>query len=137
METHLEQSYEKNRRIVTKFKDIDRNNEATDIETQTVANMTVSNRKNGSDISNNKKYVFPNVSYANILKQTSCMRRPLNLPAYVPPQLTSPISQVRISDLYLTQGDQSLLQTLETLCGSASTNSKFIDGRIKENFVSD
>ena len=66
----------KKNRTVTKFKDIDRNNEETDIETQTVANMTVSNSKNDSDISNNKKYVFPDVSYANILKQTSGMRRP-------------------------------------------------------------
>ena len=59
-----------------------------------------------------------------------------NLPAYVPPQLTSPISQVSESDLYLTQGDQSLLETLVTLCGSASTSSNFIDDRIKGNFVS-
>ena len=65
------------------------------------------------------------------------MRTPSDLPAYVPPQLTSPISQVSESDLYLTQGDQSLLETLETLCGSASTSSKFVDGRIKGNFVSD
>ena len=129
VETNLEQSYEKNR-IVTKFKDTDRNNEETDTETQTIANVTVSNSKNDSDISNNKKYVFPNMSYANILKQTSGMRRPSNLPGYVPPQLTSPISQVSESDLYLTQGDQSLLETLETLCGSASTSSKFMDGRI-------
>ena len=99
--------------------------------------MTISNSKNDPDISNNKKYVFPNVSYANILKQTSGTRTPSNLPAYVPPQLTSPISQVSASDLYLTQGDQSLLETLETLCGSASTSSKFVDGRIKGNFVSD
>ena len=40
VETNLEQSYEKNH-IVTKFKDSDRNNEETDIETQTVTNMTV------------------------------------------------------------------------------------------------
>ena len=71
------------------------------METQIVANMSVSNNKNDSDISNNKKYVFPNVSYANILKQTGGMRKPSNLPAYVPPQLTSPISQVSESDLYL------------------------------------
>ena len=136
VETNLEQSYENNH-IAKKFKDSNRNNEETDIEPQTVANMTISNNKNDSDISNNKKYVFPNVSYANILKQTSGMRTPSNLPAYVPPQLTSPISQVSESDLYLTQGDQSLLETLETLCGSASTSSKFIDDRIKGNFVSD
>ena len=107
------------------------------METQTLADMIVSNSKNDSDISNNKKYVFPNVSYANILKQTSGMRTPSNLRAYVPPQLTSPISQVSESDLYLTQGDQSLLETLETLCGSTSTSSRFVDGRIQVNFVSD
>ena len=65
------------------------------------------------------------------------MRMPSNLPAYVPPHLTSPISQVGESDLYLAQGDQSLLETLEALCGSESTSSKFIDGHIKANFVSD
>ena len=58
VETNSKQSYEKNH-IVTKFKDIDRNNEDTDIETQTVANMTFSNIKNDSDLSNNKKCVFP------------------------------------------------------------------------------
>ena len=76
--------------------------------------MTVRNRKNDSNISNNKTYVFPNVSYANILKETSSMRRYSNVPAYVPPQLTSPISQVSESDIYLTQGEQSLLRTFET-----------------------
>ena len=65
------------------------------------------------------------------------MRRPSNLPASVPPQLTSPISQVSESDLYLTQGDQSLLETLATLCGSVGTSSNFVDGRIKGNFVTD
>ena len=44
VETNLEKSYEKNH-IVTKFQDSDRNNEET-VETQTVANMTVSNGKN-------------------------------------------------------------------------------------------
>ena len=100
VETNLEQSYEKNH-IATNFKDSDRNDEETDIETPTVANMTISNNKYDSDILNNKKNVFPNVSYANILKQTSGMRTPSNLPAYVPRQLTSPISQVSESDLYL------------------------------------
>ena len=123
--------------IITKFKNSDRNNEETDIETQIVPNMTVSKNKKDSDISNNKKFVFPNVSYAKILKQTSGMRAPSNLPAYVPPQLTSPISQVSESDLYLTQGDQPLLETLETLCGSASTSCKFVNDLIKGSFVSD
>ena len=129
VETSLEQSYEKSC-IVTKFKDSDRNNEETDIETQTLGNITVRNSKKDSEFSNNKKDVFPNVSYANIFKQTSGMRRPSNLPAYGPRQLTSPISQVSKSDLYLTQGDQSFLKTLETLCGSAN-------GHIKGNFVSE
>ena len=94
--------------------------------------MTVRNSKNDFDISNKKKYVFPNVSYANILKQISGMRRPSNLPAYVPSQLTIPISQISESDLYLVQGDQSLLEILESLCGSASTSSTFLNGHIKE-----
>ena len=84
-----------------------------------------------------KKYVFPNVSYTNILKQTNGTRTSSNLPAYVTPQLTSPISQVSESDLYLTQGDQPLLETLETLCGSASTSCKFVNDLIKGSFVSD
>ena len=75
METNLEQSYEIND-FLTKLKDIDRSNEKTDIETQTVATMTVSNSKNDSDILNNKKYVPPNVSYSNILKLPSSMKRP-------------------------------------------------------------
>ena len=98
METNLEQSYEKSRNV-TKFKDSDRNNEENDTGTQTVASMAVSNNKNDSDISSNKKCVFLNVSYANILKQASGMRRPSNLHAYVPPQLTSPTSQVSEPDL--------------------------------------
>ena len=97
-------------------------------------NMTVGNNKNDSDILSNKKYVFPNVSYANILKQTSGMRMSSNLPAYVPPQLTSLIPQVSESNFYLTQGDQSLIENLEALCGSASASSKFVDGRIKGMF---
>ena len=90
-EKNLEQSYEKNY-IVTRLKDSDRNNEETDIETQTIANMAVVNSKNDSDISNNKKYVFPNASYANVLKQPSGMRRPFNIPAYAQPHLTNPTS---------------------------------------------
>ena len=60
-----------------------------------------------------------------------------NIPAFVPPQLTSLISEASESDYDLTQGDQSLLETLVTLCGSASASSKFVDGRINGTFVSD
>ena len=75
-ETDLEQSYEKSY-IVTKFKDTDRNNEVIDIKTQTIAKLTVSNSKNNIDVSNNRKCVFPNVSYANILKQPIVTREGL------------------------------------------------------------
>ena len=51
------------------------------------------------------------------------MRRLSNIPAYAPPQLTSPISQVSESNLGLTQGDPSLLETLETSCEMSSTSS--------------
>ena len=47
------------------------------------------------------------------------------------------MSQISESDLDLTQGDQSLLETLETWCGSAGVSSKFVDDCIKGAFVSD
>ena len=50
-------------------------------------------------------------------------------------QVVSPIYQASKSDLDLTQGDQSLLETLETLCGSANASSKFVDGCSKGSFV--
>ena len=48
----------KKNHIATNFKDSDRNNEETDIETPTVANMTISNNKYDSDILNNKSMFF-------------------------------------------------------------------------------
>ena len=90
VETNLEQSYKKNY-IVTKFKDTDRNNEESDIEAQTIANMTSRNSKNDVDVSSNIKYVFPNASRANILKQSNVMRWSSNIPVYILPQLASPV----------------------------------------------
>ena len=90
VETDLEQSYKKNY-IVTKFKDTDRNNEESDIEAQTIANMTSRNSKNDADVSSNIKYVFPNASRANILKQSNVMRGSSNIPVYILPQLASPV----------------------------------------------
>ena len=90
VETDLEQSYKKNY-IVTKFKDTDRNNEESDIEAQTIANMTRRNSKNDVDVSSNMKYVFPNASCANILKQSNVMRGSSNIPVYILPQLASPV----------------------------------------------
>ena len=70
--------------ILTKCKDTNGNNEETNIETQAIgANMTVCNSKNNINVSNNIEYVLPNVSYANILKQPSGIRRSSNKPAYV------------------------------------------------------
>ena len=90
VETDLEQSYKKNY-IVTKFKDTDRNNEESDIEAQTIANMTRRNSKNDVDVSSNMKYVFPNASCAKILKQPNVMRGSSNIPVYILPQLASPV----------------------------------------------
>ena len=90
VETDLEQSYKKNY-IVTKFKDTDRNNEESDIEAQTIANMTSRNSKNDVDVSSNIKYAFPNASRANILKQSNVMRGSSNIPVYILPQLASPV----------------------------------------------
>ena len=63
--------------IATKFKYTDRNNKEIDIETQ----------YNDVYVSNNRKYAFPNVLYAKVLKQASGKRRPSNIPEYVPFQL--------------------------------------------------
>ena len=84
---------------------------------------------------------FSNVSNVNTLKQPSGMRRPSNIPAYVPPQVARPISQVSKSqvtesDHNVIKGDQFFWK-LEILCGSASATSKFVDGCIKGTFVSD
>ena len=59
-----------------------------------------------------------------------------NIPAFVSPQLVSSTSQVSKSDFNLIRGDQSLLETLETLCGSASASAKFVGSLIMGSFVS-
>ena len=76
---------------MTKFKDTDRNNEESDIEAQTIANMTSRNSKNDVHVSSNINYVFPNASRANILKQSNVMRGSSNIPVYILPQLASPV----------------------------------------------
>ena len=46
--------------------------------------------------------------------------RPSNMPVHDPPQISTPISQISESDLYLTQGDNPLFGTLQIFCGSVS-----------------
>ena len=142
---------------MTKFKDTDRISEThigLTFETKTIANMTLIlthaiTLTHAIMLTHTIKLrmilarqiiesiFFPNVSFANIMKQPSGMRRPSNIPAYVPPQLPSPMSQISETDLDLAQGNQSLFETLERLCGSVTAISKFVDSRIKWTFVSD
>ena len=63
---------------------------------------------------------FSNVSYASIVKQPNRLTRPSNIPAYVPPRV-SPLKIQRGSIVNdLTQGDESLLETLESLSNCLS-----------------
>ena len=79
--------------------------------------------------------VFARVSYASIVKQPSKLTRPLNIPAYVPPHV-SPLKMQRSSIVNdLTQGDESLLETLESLCDNNKDHSE--EGRMTGLFVSD
>ena len=68
------------------------------------------------------------------MKQPSGMRRPSNIPAYVPLQL---VPYLRLVNQNSTLFKMSSHETLETLCRSVSASSKFVDGRIKGTFVSD
>ena len=90
----------------------------------------------GSMSSNISAYVPPQLTIPKYQYMFTSTNQS-NIPAFVPPQLTSPISEASQSDYDLTQSDQSLLETLVTLCGSASASSKFVDGRINGTFVSD
>ena len=76
---------------------------------------------------------FQNDSYSAILKQPIHMRRSLNIPTYVSPQLSSSIShRSRLDSSW-----SSLLETLATLYESATTSTQFVDGRVKGTFASD
>ena len=97
----------------------------------------ISNGKNNSNINSQ---VFARVSYASIVKQPNRLTRPSNIPAYVPPsasppkiQLGSLVNSSLVNDL--TQGDKSLLETLESLSDKNKDYSE--EGRMKGSFVSD
>ena len=93
----------------------------------------ISNGKNSSNINNSQ--VFPRVFYASIVKQPNRLTRPSNIPTYVPPRV-SPLKLKHSSILNdLTQGDESLLETLESLCDNNKDH--FEEGRMAGSFVSD
>ena len=63
---------------------------------------------------------FSNVSYASIVKQPNRLTRPSNILAYVPPRVSPPKIQRGSIVNDLTQGDESLLETLESLSNCLS-----------------
>ena len=63
------------------------------------------------------------------------MTRPTNIPAYVPPRVLPPKIQRDSLVIDLTHKDQSLLETLESLCDNNKDH--FEEGRMKESYVSD
>ena len=98
----------------------------------TIGKNDISNGKNSSNVNSQ---TFARVSYANIVKQPNRLTRPSNIPAYVPPHV-SPLKMQRSSIVNgLTQGDESLLETLESLCDNNKDHSE--EGRMTGSFVSD
>ena len=98
----------------------------------TIGKNDISNGKNSSNVNSQ---AFARVSYANIVKQPNRLTRPSNIPAYVPPHV-SPLKMQRSSIVNgLTQGDESLLETLESLCDNNKDHSE--EGRMTGLFVSD
>ena len=98
----------------------------------------ISNGKNNSNINSR---VFARVSYASIVKQVNRLTRPSNIPVYVPPHVSpvpphvSPLKMQRSSIVNdLTKGDESLLETLESLCDNNKDH--FEEGRMTGLFVS-
>ena len=93
-----------------------------------------------NDISNDKSktninsQVFARVSYASNLKQPNRLPRPSNIPAYVPPVSPPKIQRGSLVN-DLSQGDKSLLETLESLSDKNKDHS--VEGHMKGSFVSD
>ena len=97
----------------------------------------ISNGKNNDNINSE---VFARVSYASIVKQPNRLTRSSNIPAYAPPRVSPPkvqrgslVNSSLVNDL--TQGDKSLLETLESLSDNNKDHSE--EGRMKGSFVSD
>ena len=100
-------------------------------EPTTIGRNDISNGKNNSNISQ----VFARISYASIVKQPNRLTRQSNIPAYVSPRVSPPKIQRGFIFNNLTQGDESLLETLESLCDTNKDHS--VERRIKGSFVSD
>ena len=81
----------------------------------------ISTGKNNSNINSQ---VFARVSYASIVKQPNRLTRPSNIPAYVSPRVSPPKMQRGSIVNDLTQGDKSLLETLESLCDNIKDHSE-------------
>ena len=77
---------------------------------------------------------FAGVSYASIAKQPNRLTRPSNILAYVLPRVLPPKIQRGSIGNDLTHGDESLLETLESLCDNNKDHSE--EGRMKGSFVS-
>ena len=79
---------------------------------------------------------FPKVSYATILKQPIRTVRPTSAPAYAPPQVSTSLN-LSGSSHDLTQGDDSLLETLQSLGVLNDSVLETDSDRIKGFFSSD
>ena len=101
-------------------------------EPKIIGTNEISNGRNNSNINSQ---VFAKVSYASIVKQPNRLTSPSNIPAYVPPRVSSPKMQRGSIVNDLTQGDESLLETLESLCDKNKDHSE--EERMKGSFVSD
>ena len=101
-------------------------------EPTTIGKNNISNGKNSSNINSQ---VFARVSYANIVKLPNRLTRPSNIPAHVPPHVSS-LKMKRSSIVNnFTQGDEALLETLESLCDNNKDHSE--EGCITGSSVSD
>ena len=90
-------------------------------EPATIGKNDISHGKNSSNINSR---VFARVSYAYIARQPNRFTRPSNVPAYVPPRV-SPLEMQRSSIANdLTQGDESLFETLQSLCDNNKDHSE-------------
>ena len=90
---------------------------------------------NGKKNSNINSQVFARASYACIVKQHNRFIMLSSIPAYVPPPVLPPKIQRGSIVNGLTQGDESPLEILESLCDNNKDHSE--EGRMKGPFVSD
>ena len=100
-------------------------NEISFNEPTAIGKNDIGNGKNNSNINNQ---VFARASYDCIVKQHNRLTMPSNIPAYVPPRVLPPKIQRGSIVNGLTQGDESLLETFESLCDNNKEHSE--EGRM-------